>query len=189
MSATTQDQLDAIAAHRHAGDFPAAYNAALERFKLDPYHTGLWHEMATCMLGVREYGRALRILEAVRLANPLLPVVPYQEGWIHEMEGRYEQAKERFEASVRLYKAAPGRHADEARAWFGLGQVLFRLGEREKGEEIWRQGLHWRCDTAQARYQRGNVKLALGMRTADAWQDFGTAIPHPTARTRGSQDP
>lgn len=172
MTRTTQAQLDAIAAHRHAGDFPAAYNMALERFKLDPYHTGLWHELATCMMGVHEYERALRILEAVKLANPLLPVVPYQEGWIHEVEGRYEQAAERFEASRRLYKLTPNKNPDEARAWFGLGQCLFRLGEREKAEELWRQGLHWRCDTAQARYQRGMVKLALGQHTADAWADF-----------------
>lgn len=180
MTATTQGHLDQIAALRRSGDIAAAYRVALDQFKADPFHTGLWHEMATCLLGVKEYRRALHVLEAVRLANPLLPTVPYQEGWIHDVEGRYDAARERFAASVALYKRTPGQHPDECRAWFGLGQVLFRLGEREEGETAWRQGLHWRCDTAQARFQRGQVQLALGHDTAEAWQDFEArwAIPH-----------
>lgn len=90
-------------------------------------------------------------------------------GQCSEIMGDYQTARDAYREAVQCFNATPG--PDSARAWFGLGAQLFRLGMPEIGEAWWREGLTKDATSADARYQRSQVLLALGQ-YEEGWREF-----------------
>lgn len=86
--------------------------------------------------------------------------------WLHaarcsEILGEYEVARTSYREAITAYRLHPDQ-PDEARAYFGLGAVLFRQGNPTRALQFWEEGLTKPFQSTIARFERSQVLLALG---------------------------
>lgn len=87
-----------------------------------------------------------------------------------EILGEYEAAKECYRKAVEAFASSPNK-TDEARAYFGYGSQLFRLGDPVNGEHWWRLGLEKDVTSVDGKYQRSQILLALGD-YENGWREY-----------------
>lgn len=163
--------IDAIKSARQAGKLDEAQRLITAEIKKagGKVSSLLTDQLALLHMAAYNWTEARDLFLLIASKFPDQPLVWRNIGQCSEIMGEYEVAREAFRESVRCFQATPG--PDSARAWFGLGNQLFRLGMPDVGESWWREGLTQDCSSADAIYQRSMVKLALGM-YADGWRDF-----------------
>lgn len=132
------------------------------------------HQYALVLLARERYGEASVMLSMLARKLPANAQVRHQLGQCAELVGECVVAKDHYRHATKLYAKDPTQ-PDACRAWFGLGSCLYRLGRPDEGEAAWLIGLDNRCDTADARFQRSNVLLAMG-RYVDGWTDYESRL-------------
>lgn len=140
-------------------------------------------QWALTMMQGRHFAPARDVYLLLANKFPDQPNVWRNIGECSEGLGEYEAAKTAYRKAVECFQATPG--PDSARAWFGFGSQLFRLGESDLAVSWWRDGLAQDCSSPDAIFQRGHVKLTLGDPTG--WQDLAqhTAVQGYAAAVRG----
>jgi tetratricopeptide (TPR) repeat protein len=162
---------DAIKSARQSGNYPEAQRliyAEIQR-NAGKVSSGLADQLALLHMAAYNWSEARDLFLLIAARFPDNARVWRNIGQCSEIMGDYDTARDAFRESVQCFQAKPG--PDSARAWFGLGAQLFRLGMPEIGEAWWREGLTKDATSSDAIYQRAQVKLALGM-YEEGWQDF-----------------
>lgn len=131
----------------------------------------LTHQYALTLMANGNFAEARDTFVLLTQKFPHGALLWFNIGRCSEIMGDYEVARHAFRVAIQSYREKPGQ-PDEARSWFGMGAVLFRLGEDGNAESFWRDGLEKPCDSDNGIFERSQVKLALGMYTTDAWQDY-----------------
>jgi len=72
------------------------------------------------------------------------------------------EAQGRLPEALKLLQRATALAPDDARAWFGLGRVLFSLGRREEAGAVLDRGLTLSPDDYRGRIDAGTLRLRLG---------------------------
>jgi tetratricopeptide (TPR) repeat protein len=156
---------------RKAGDLDGALQLIQKSSKilggLDPW---LAHQYAMVLIAKRQWADALAALMLLAAKRPANAQVRYQIATCLEQLGQYIDAKDAFKQATMLH-AKDASQPDAARSWFGLGSCLYRLGKDDEARGAWERGLSLPVDTADGRFQRGLVHLALG-NFREGWADY-----------------
>jgi arylsulfatase A-like enzyme/tetratricopeptide (TPR) repeat protein len=107
--------------------------------------------LAVCLLGAKQYDRAETELKAVIQDSPKFPLAEYNLGLLYEEQGRLDEARAAYLAEV-------AAHADEYKARFNLGKLLFKLGDRAGSLEEMREVVRIAPKLAE-----GHLLLARGL--------------------------
>jgi hypothetical protein len=130
----------------------------------------LLYEYALLMAAMEQYQAAHDALFLVAGMVPKEPKVWRSLGLAQEILGDFRGAFIAYKTGVDACNET--RYEDESRLWIGYGAAMFRMGRASEGEEAWRKSLRKPASSAEAIYQRAQIKFALGRYTEDAWQDY-----------------
>lgn len=159
----------AIQSARLAGDYPEAQRlifAEVEK-REGNISSGLADQLALLQMQVGAYREARDILLMLVAKFPDSAGTWRAIGECSERLGEYAEARDAFQSAIESHNARP--QPDAAKAYFGYGSQLFRLGNPDTAEQWWRDGLSQPCDTPGAKMQRGHVALTFG--DASGWAD------------------
>ena len=118
------------------------------------------HQYAMILMQSKLWDSALAVLSLLAKQLPENAQVRYQIGTCLEALHQYVDAKDAFKHATMLH--AKHDQPDAGRAWFGLGSCLYRLGKDREAKAAWETGLQWSVSSADGRFQRSLVLLALG---------------------------
>jgi arylsulfatase A-like enzyme/tetratricopeptide (TPR) repeat protein len=79
--------------------------------------------LAGCLIEVRQYARAEKMLKEIVRDYPRFPLAQFNLGLLYDEQGRPEEARPAYAAEVAAYP-------QHFKARFNLGKVLFQLGDR-----------------------------------------------------------
>ena len=80
----------------------------------------------------KAFGEALGYYDKASVKSPESPIVAFNRGAALYKQGDYEKAREHFKDAAAKTKSLPF----EARAWYNLGNVAFREGERQEDSDL-----------------------------------------------------
>ncbi len=82
--------------------------------------------------GKKAFGEALEYYDKASVKAPESPIVALNKGAAFYQQGDYEKAREQFKEAASKTKSLPF----EAKAWYNLGNVAFREGERQEDSDL-----------------------------------------------------
>lgn len=166
------EALQAIQDARKAGDFPTAQRLILAEAQRNGGKVSslLGDQLALLHMASGHYAEARDLFLLIAAKFPDQPALWRNIGECSEVLGEYEVARHAFRQCIEAHHGRPDVK-DAARGYFGMGSVLYRLGDPVGGESWWRDGLERACDSADAIFQRAAVRLTLG-EYEQGWQDF-----------------
>jgi arylsulfatase A-like enzyme/Tfp pilus assembly protein PilF len=90
--------------------------------EIQPKMTRNMLNLAVCLIGLKEYERAEKLLQDILQDYPKFPLAYYHLGLMYEEQGRIEEACESYAKEIENYP-------DHFRARFNLGKLLLRRGD------------------------------------------------------------
>jgi tetratricopeptide (TPR) repeat protein len=88
--------------------------------------------LAACLVGLKQYDRAEKLLKDVIQESPKFPLAHYNLGLLYEEQGKIGEARAEYALEVANYPA-------EFKSRFNLGKVLFKLGDKAGSLEQMRE--------------------------------------------------
>lgn len=82
--------------------------------------------------GKKAFGEALELYDKASVKAPESPIVAFNKGAALYKQGDYEKAAEQFKEAASRTKSLPF----EAKAWYNLGNVAFKEGERQEDSDL-----------------------------------------------------
>lgn len=82
--------------------------------------------------GKKAFGEALELYDKASVKAPESPIVAFNKGAALYKQGDYEKAAEQFKEAASKTKSLPF----EAKAWYNLGNVAFKEGERQEDSDL-----------------------------------------------------
>lgn len=82
--------------------------------------------------GKKAFGEALELYDKASVKAPESPIVSFNKGAALYKQGDYEKAAEHFKTAASKTKSLPF----EAKAWYNLGNVAFKEGERQEDSDL-----------------------------------------------------
>ncbi len=80
----------------------------------------------------KSFGEALEYYDKASVEAPESPIVAFNKGAALYRQGDYEKAREQFKEAASRTKSLPF----EAKAWYNLGNVEFKEGERQEDSDL-----------------------------------------------------
>lgn len=118
-----------------------------------------------------QYAKAGEAFGHLTIVDPDTAGLWFMAGQCAELMGEYSLAADAFRGAIDAHKRRPGQR-DRARAHFSLGHNLFRLGNDKEATQEWRKGLRGKADTAEARFVRSQVRMAMGDYSLESWTEY-----------------
>ena len=153
-------------------DWPAAIAAFRKGLELDPDDGALRHRLATALYGAGDQVAAAREFEEVLRRHPNYLKADISLGMLHNLNGRYPEAIDRFTAALQVDRNSP-----EAR--LGLAEVLRVSGRPQESISHYDEAVRLDPSVAEACIG-GAMALITLRRTADAREWLARAqLVHP----------
>jgi tetratricopeptide (TPR) repeat protein len=193
-----------IRADRHQ----QAAELTIQALEIDERCAVAWHVLGICREKAGDYTSSLRCYESALELNPHEPEIANDLGRLAYAMGMKDIAEQlfhrylvnrpgsvegtnnlacaqrdqlRFDEAIETLRPVIYAHPESALLWNTLGTILSEQGEMEQAMIFFDEALRLQPGFAKARYNRGNVRLALG----DPKGALGTARrPCPAWRWR-----
>lgn len=160
--------------YQQAGMLPEAETALQEVVSQDPNHPAARYSLARVQyLRGRFIEARSNLREAARLGEP--------EARIELLDGLIAQEENRHETALRHLRRATAADPQFEPAWTATGTLLLKMGRLKEAKDALDCAVRLAPISAEARYQRARVQLALG-RQAGAEEDLEAAAGHEGAR-------
>ena len=189
-----------------ANDFDKGGEFVIKALEVDEHCSVAWHLLAICREKCGDYTNALRCFESALKLSPEDVDIAHDLGRLAHIMGMPEEAEKlfahvltrnpgqpdaannlassqrdqmRFDEAIETLRPVIYANPENAMLWNTLGTVMAEQGEMEQAMTFLDQAVSLQPDFAKARYNRGNVKLAMGDVTGGL-EDCEAALPGAT---------
>jgi tetratricopeptide (TPR) repeat protein len=160
-------------AREQAGDFASSISCYEAALKLLPDHAEIASNLGRLAFRLGQEKVAEQLFRHYLARYPNHPEGANNLGCALRSQGRFEEAIEVLRDSLTA-------NPDNAMVWNTLGTVMAEQGDTINGEIFFNEALRLDPGFSKARYNRGNMRLALG-EIAEALEDCETALAETKA--------
>ena len=160
-------------AREQSGDFASSISCYEAALKLLPDHAEIASNLGRLAFRLGQEKVAEQLFRHYLARYPNHPEGANNLGCALRSQGRFEEAIEVLRDSLTA-------NPDNAMVWNTLGTVMAELGDTMNGEIFFNEALRLDPGFSKARYNRGNMRMALG-EIAAALEDCETALAETKA--------